>query len=71
MLIAEDRDEVAALRIEHGRVGALDVELLDSLTEAVTAGAAHSHGDRAQHPGSSRVAPLLSAVTMGRGRGRA
>jgi enoyl-CoA hydratase len=37
MLIAEDRDDVAVLRIEHGRVGALDVELLDALTEAVTA----------------------------------
>jgi enoyl-CoA hydratase len=37
MLITEDRDGVAVLRIEHGRVGALDVELLDALTEAVTA----------------------------------
>ncbi len=37
MLVTEDRDEVAVLRIEHGRVGALDVELLDALTEAVTA----------------------------------
>src|SRR3712207_5876953 len=37
MLIIEDRDDVAVLRIEHGRVGALDVELLDALTEAVTA----------------------------------
>jgi enoyl-CoA hydratase len=37
MLITEDRDDVAVLRIEHGRVGALDVELLDALTEAVTA----------------------------------
>jgi enoyl-CoA hydratase len=37
MLITEDRDEVAVLRIEHGRVGALDVELLNALTEAVTA----------------------------------
>ena len=36
MLITEDRDEVAVLRIEHGRVGALDVELLSALTEAVT-----------------------------------
>jgi enoyl-CoA hydratase len=36
MLVTEDRDEVAVLRIEHGRVGALDVELLDALTEAVT-----------------------------------
>ena len=36
MLITEDRDDVAILRIEHGRVGALDVELLNALTEAVT-----------------------------------
>jgi len=37
MLITEERDDVAVLRIEHGRVGALDVELLDALTEAVSA----------------------------------
>jgi enoyl-CoA hydratase len=37
MLIPEEREDVAVLRIEHGRVGALDVELLDALTEAVTA----------------------------------
>jgi enoyl-CoA hydratase len=37
MLITEDRDDVAVLRIEHGRVSALDVELLNALTEAVTA----------------------------------
>src|SRR3712207_1415367 len=37
MLVTEDRDDVAVLRIEHGRVGALDVELLDALSEAVTA----------------------------------
>src|SRR5881397_1456648 len=37
MLITEDRDDVAVLRIEHGRVGALDVELLNALTEAVIA----------------------------------
>ena len=37
MLSTEDRDEVAVLRIEHGRVGALDVELLNALTEAVAA----------------------------------
>jgi enoyl-CoA hydratase len=37
MLITEDRDDVAVLRIEHGRVGALDVELLNALTEAVLA----------------------------------
>jgi enoyl-CoA hydratase len=37
MLITEEREDVTVLRIEHGRVGALDVELLDALTEAVTA----------------------------------
>jgi enoyl-CoA hydratase len=37
VLITEDRGAVAVLRIEHGRVGALDVELLNALTEAVTA----------------------------------
>jgi enoyl-CoA hydratase/carnithine racemase len=37
MLSTEDRDGVAVLRIEHGRVGALDVELLDALAEAVSA----------------------------------
>ncbi|PRY48958.1 enoyl-CoA hydratase [Geodermatophilus tzadiensis] len=37
MLAIEDRGEVTVLRIEHGRVGALDVELLEALTEAVTA----------------------------------
>ncbi|WNV77682.1 enoyl-CoA hydratase/isomerase family protein [Geodermatophilus sp. DSM 44513] len=37
MLTTENRGDVAVLRIEHGRVGALDVELLDALTEAVTA----------------------------------
>ncbi|SFO78290.1 enoyl-CoA hydratase [Geodermatophilus dictyosporus] len=37
MLVTEDRGDVAVLRIEHGRVGALDVELLDALTGAVTA----------------------------------
>ncbi|HEY4630418.1 MAG TPA: enoyl-CoA hydratase/isomerase family protein, partial [Blastococcus sp.] len=37
MLITEDRDDVAVLRIEHGRVGALDVQLLNALTEAVAA----------------------------------
>jgi len=37
VLITEDRDDVAVLRIEHGRVGALDVELLNALTEAVVA----------------------------------
>jgi enoyl-CoA hydratase len=37
MLSTEDRDDVAVLRIEHGRVGALDVDLLNALTEAVAA----------------------------------
>jgi enoyl-CoA hydratase len=37
MLITETRDDVTVLRIEHGRVGALDVELLDALAEAVGA----------------------------------
>jgi enoyl-CoA hydratase len=37
VLVPEDRDDVVVLRIEHGRVGALDVELLSALTEAVTA----------------------------------
>jgi enoyl-CoA hydratase len=35
VLVPEDRGDVVVLRIEHGRVGALDVELLDALTEAV------------------------------------
>src|SRR3954471_24109967 len=37
MLSTADRDDVAVLRIEHGRVGALDVDLLNALTQAVTA----------------------------------
>ena len=37
MLITENHGEVDVLRIEHGRVGALDVELLDAVTEAVGA----------------------------------
>src|SRR3954462_2899228 len=37
MLSTEDRDDVAVLRIEHGRVGALDVELLNTRTEAMAA----------------------------------
>ncbi|WP_457004358.1 enoyl-CoA hydratase/isomerase family protein [Geodermatophilus sp. SYSU D00814] len=37
MLVTEEHGDVAVLRIEHGRVGALDVELLDALTGAVTA----------------------------------
>ena len=35
MLSTEDRGDVTVLRIEHGRVGAMDAELLDALTEAV------------------------------------
>ncbi|SFN87458.1 enoyl-CoA hydratase [Geodermatophilus obscurus] len=37
MLVTKDHGDVTVLRIEHGRVGALDVELLDALTGAVTA----------------------------------
>jgi enoyl-CoA hydratase len=37
MLITENRGDVAVLRIEHGRVGALDVPLLNTLAEAVSA----------------------------------
>jgi enoyl-CoA hydratase len=37
MLNVEERDDVAVVRIEHGRVGAMDAELLDALTEAVRA----------------------------------
>ncbi len=35
MLNVDERDDVSVVRIEHGRVGALDAELLDALTEAV------------------------------------
>jgi enoyl-CoA hydratase len=37
MLNVEERDAVAVIRIEHGRVGAMDAELLDALTDAVQA----------------------------------
>ena len=37
MLNIEERDDVAVLRLEHGRVNAMDAELLDALTAAVTA----------------------------------
>jgi enoyl-CoA hydratase len=37
MLNVEERDDVAVVRIEHGRVGAMDSELLDALTDAVRA----------------------------------
>ena len=37
MLSTEDRGDVTVLRIEHGRVGAMDAELLGALTDAVTA----------------------------------
>src|SRR5688500_2331378 len=35
MLNVEDQDDVAVVRIEHGRVGAMDAELLDAITDAV------------------------------------
>ena len=37
MLTTEDRGDVTVVRIEHGRVGAMDAELLDALTDAVRA----------------------------------
>jgi enoyl-CoA hydratase len=37
MLTVDERDDIAVLRMEHGRVNALDAELLDALTDAVTA----------------------------------
>ena len=37
MLNIEERDDVTVLRMEHGRVNAMDAELLDALTAAVTA----------------------------------
>ena len=37
MLTTEDRGDVTVVRIEHGRVGAMDAELLDAVTDAVTA----------------------------------
>ena len=36
MLTVDEDGDVAVLRIEHGRVNALDLELLDALTAAVT-----------------------------------
>jgi enoyl-CoA hydratase len=36
MLSTEEHGDVTVLRIEHGRVNALDLELLDALTAAVT-----------------------------------
>ena len=36
MLTTEDRGDVTVLRIEHGRVGAMDAELLHGVTDAVT-----------------------------------
>src|SRR5688500_5006576 len=35
MLNVEDQDDVSVVRIEHGRVGAMDAELLDAITDAV------------------------------------
>jgi enoyl-CoA hydratase len=76
MLVTEDRDDVAVLRIEHGRVGALDVELLNALTEAVTSsdralvitgsGSAFSAGvdlRRILDGGRSYTEELLAALT--------
>jgi enoyl-CoA hydratase len=37
MLTTEEHGDVAVVRIEHGRVGAMDAELLDALTDAVRA----------------------------------
>jgi enoyl-CoA hydratase len=37
MLNVEERADVTVVRIEHGRVGAMDAELLDALTDAVRA----------------------------------
>src|SRR3712207_2763953 len=37
MLNVEERDDVTVVRMEHGRVSAMDAELLDALTEAVSA----------------------------------
>lgn len=37
MLSSEEHDDVTVLRIEHGRVNALDLGLLEALTAAVTA----------------------------------
>ena len=37
MLNIEERDDVTVLHMEHGRVNAMDAELLDALTAAVTA----------------------------------
>lgn len=37
MLTTEERGDVTVVRIEHGRVGAMDAELLDALTESVRA----------------------------------
>jgi enoyl-CoA hydratase len=35
MLNVEEQGDVAVVRIEHGRVGAMDAELLDAITDAV------------------------------------
>jgi enoyl-CoA hydratase len=76
VLVTEDRDDVAVLRIEHGRVGALDVELLNALTGAVRAsdralvitgsGSAFSAGvdlRRILDGGRSYTEELLAALT--------
>jgi enoyl-CoA hydratase len=76
MLIIEDRDDVTVLRIEHGRVGAIDVALLNALTDAVTArdralvitgsGSSFSAGvdlRRILEGGRSYTAELLAALS--------
>ena len=37
MIVREDRDDVAVLRIEHGKVNAIDLELLTAVREEVAA----------------------------------
>jgi enoyl-CoA hydratase len=76
MLIIEDRDDVTVLRIDHGRVGALDVELLNALADAVAtcdralvitgSGSSFSAGvdlRRILEDGRSYTAELLAALT--------
>ena len=76
MLNIEERDDVTVLRMEHGRVNAMDAELLDALTAAVTAtdrallitgaGSAFSAGvdlRRILDGGPSYAADLLTALS--------
>jgi enoyl-CoA hydratase len=37
MIVREDRDSVAVLRLEHGKVNAIDVELLEAVSEQMEA----------------------------------